>query len=1072
MKKMFLITLIACFGTTFVHAQKQENRYREITNPKLLEINKEKARASFFSYRNADEALNANTTSKGSEYIMLNGTWKFTYTDDFDTRPKDGFYELNFDDSSWKNIAVPGNWEVQGFGVPIYVNTSYEFTSPGFPPYWDKPNPPLVPREFNPTGTYRKIFEIPQAWQGKDIILSFDGIKGASYFYLNGEFLGMSKDSKLPVRFNISDKAKAGKNVLAIQTHRWSDASYLECQDFWRLSGIERDVYVYARPKIHIADFSSLATLDKTYTNGEFSLQVKLKNSKDGNQNVTVAYSLLDNMGKIISSDSKPVSMGDKATTQFTASIPHVKKWSAEEPNLYSLVIEVKDSNSNVIEATAIKVGFRTAEIRDKQFLINGKPVLVKGVNLHEHNEHTGHYVTEELMRKDFELFRKYNVNTVRTCHYPQSELFYRLADEYGIYVIGEANIESHGMGYDLRQGGTLGNNPLFLEAHLYRTKSMVARDKNHACIVTWSLGNEAGNGYNFYETYRWIKAHDSSRPVQYERAGLEWNTDIFCPMYASPADIEKYALNPRSDRPLIQCEYAHAMGNSIGNFTEYWNLIRKYPILQGGCIWDWVDQGLAEKDAEGNDYWAFGGDYGPKGTPSSGDFNCNGVVLPDRSPKAHAEEMRKVYQNIWFKNFDAQKGTIDIYNENFFIDLSQYNFEYEVKSNGKVLASGKLAVNAQPQQQVTVAIPGISKYIKDGMQTTIQFYAKQKSDTRLIPSGWVVARDQFIIHDYPALKLKNTQPAKLTQDDDKIIVSGNRFETVFDKASGTMISYKFDGTEYISDGFGFRPFFWRAPIDNDYGARLPQKLKAWENCSYQDLKAENLKIEKGEQTVISCQYNYPETNAVWEVKYTVFQDGKVKIDNHFDATRNNTLPLIFRVGMRMQMPGTFVNAEYYGRGPLGNYCDRKTVSFVDRYRSPIIDMVDKYVLTQENAHHTDAHWLAITNKSGKGFVFAADQTFEFNVSNYLLETLSNGDDLLNDAPVGLAPERKHVNAYKASDKVDVFIDYRMQGVGGNNSWGAWPEEPYRIVPANTNIDYGFMMIPIKQVSDVDALFK
>jgi beta-galactosidase len=448
MKPILFITLIAVFSSGLVKVQLQENRYLEITNPKLVDMNKEPARASFFSFTSAKEAVDASNSSKGSDFLLLNGTWKFNYVENFNKRPKEGFYELDFDDASWNDIKVPGNWEVQGFGYPIYVNTTYEFTSPGFPPFWDRPMPPLVPREFNPTGTYRKEFELPNSWQGKDIIISFDGVKGASYFYLNGEFLGMSKDSKLPVRFNISDKVKAGKNVIAMQTHRWSEASYLECQDFWRISGIERDVYLYARPKLHIADFFVLPSLDASYTHGEFSLTVDLKSTEGNSQDASVTYTISDRDNKTIATESKATGIHDTGSVHFSKTIPNVKKWSAEEPNLYSLVIELKNGNGKVIEATAIKIGFRTAEVKDKQFLVNGKPVLVKGVNIHETCEHTGHYVTEELMRKDFELFRKYNVNTARTSHYPQPELFYKLADEYGIYVIDEANIESprHGV--------------------------------------------------------------------------------------------------------------------------------------------------------------------------------------------------------------------------------------------------------------------------------------------------------------------------------------------------------------------------------------------------------------------------------------------------------------------------------------------------------------------------------------------------------------------------------------------------------------------------------------------------
>ena len=1075
MKNQSILLALALLACQYTSAQQQENRYKEITNPKLLHINKLEPRSSFFSFTNAADAQKAATDTKGSNFLLLNGTWKFHYTEQFNDRPKDNFSGPDFNADAWKDIKVPGNWEVQGFGYPIYVNTTYEFTSPGHAPFWDRPNPPLVPEAFNPTGTYRKEFNIPKEWLTEDIILSFDAVKGATYFYLNGQFLGMSKDSKLPARFDISTIAKAGKNVIALQTYRWSSASYLECQDFWRLSGIERDVYVYTRPKMHIADFFAKPSLDKNYENGVFNLDVQVKNSNNKPTTFTLNYEIADATGKSIAKDSKTLT-AEKSVSEFSfneKNIPGVKKWSAESPDLYSLVIELKDNNGKVLEATAVKIGFRTAEIKNKQFMINGKPVLVKGVNIHEHNEFTGHYVSEELMRKDFELFKKYNVNTARTCHYPQSELFYKLADEYGIYVIDEANIEAHGMGYGLHVGGTLGNNPLFLEDHLIRTTGMVERDKNHACVVTWSLGNESGNGYNMYETYRWIKNRDTSRPVQYERAGLEWNTDIFCPMYDRPDEIERYAQNPASNRPLILCEYAHAMGNSLGNFTEYWDVIRKYPLLQGGCIWDWVDQGLAQTDKDGVKFWAFGGDFGPKGTPSSGDFCCNGMVLPDRSLKPQTLEMAKVYQNVWFKNFDYKKESVDIYNENFFVDLSQYDISYEIKSNGKTLKTGKINVQAEPQETKTVKIPGIAGLFKDGQQTTIQFFVKQNKATQAIPAGWLVAKDQFIVNEFPKMQITNNKkPVKLEDNATYMKVSGSNFEAAFDKSSGIMTSYKFKGTEYISDGFGLRPFFARAPLDNDYGAQLPRKLKAWKDASYAQPKAVNFshEVTADNATAITLTYEYPGVNATWKVKYTINENGKISVDNHFDATRNQ-LPLIFRVGMRMQLPGSVVNAEYYGRGPLENYADRKTSMFVDRYKSPIIDMAAKYVFAQENGHHVDTRWLALTQKSGAGLLFASDKNFEFNVSNYLLETISNGDDWNNDAPVGTAPVNKHINAYKPSDKVDLFIDYRMQGVGGNNSWGELPLEQYRIVPKNTDISYSFTIIPVNNTKEIDKIF-
>jgi len=1066
---LILMSLIVCGRPTagMLSAQEQSDRYAEIINPKLLHINREEPRSTFSSFTDLKEALAAGYISKGSDVVLLNGSWKFHYTDRFSQRPKEGFQKADFDDSGWNDIRVPGNWEVQGFGVPIYVNTTYEFTSPGHTPYWDRPNPPLVPEEFNPTGTYRKTFTLPDNWQEKEIILVADAARGAAYYYLNGEFVGMNKEGKLPARFNVTDQAKAGENVLAVQIHRWSSGSYLECQDFWRLSGFDRDVYLYARPKLHLADIFAHPGLDASYTNGQFALDITVASPEGNTRPFTLTYTLSDEAGKKVAGGSLTEKVSERASVRFEEMIPGVKKWSAETPHLYTLAVELMDEKGSTLEATALKVGFRTAEIKNRQFLVNGQPILLKGVNLHEHNEHTGHYVTEELIRKDFELFRKYNVNAVRTSHYPQPELFYRLADEYGIYVIDEANIESHGMGYNLRKGGTLGNNPLFLEDHLSRTSGMVERDKNHPCVITWSLGNEAGNGYNFYETYRWIKSRDTSRPVQYERAVMEWNSDIFAPMYSDPDEIERYANDPASDRPLILCEYAHAMGNSLGNFTEYWDIIRKYPLLQGGFIWDWVDQGLVKNDEKGSRFWAYGGDYGPTGTPSSGDFCINGVVFPDRSVKPHTEEMRKVYQHVWFRNFNPVDGSVELFNEHFFSDLSNYQITYSIKTEGKELAQGRLQAEAAPQEAVKVAVPGWARYAGRKEQLTVNFTVTQQKEERLIPAGWVVARNQFVVNDYSARITGKLKAAGTEETETSVIVSGRRFKAVFDKQTGLLTSYRVDGTEYIENGAGPRPFFWRAPIDNDYGARLPKRLSAWREASYRELRAEGLKITRGETTTLTYRYSYPETGASNEVTYTLYDNGTLHISNRFDATNSDT-EMIPRIGMRMQLTGELVQADYYGRGPWENYADRKSSAFLDRYTSPINEMVTRYVLPQENGHHTDTRWLALTRKSGNGLLFVADDLFEFNVSNYLLETITNGESLNNDAPAGTAPRNKHISDYRPSDVVDLFIDHRMQGVGGNNSWGKLPLEEYLIRPGEASATYGFTLIPIRNRKEVE----
>lgn len=732
-KKYFLLTCLAAFP--FALTAQENNRYEEITNPKLTSINREPARSTFTSYVTEADAV-INDRQNGTFRLSLNGKWKFHYVETFADRPTD-FMMDRVDASRWPDINVPGNWELQGFGTPIYVNHPYEFCSSGYPPYWDKPNPPYVPQEWNPTGTYRREFTLPGDWDDKEIFLSADGVRGAAFYYLNGKFVGMSKDAKTPARFNVSAIAKKGKNVIAIQIHRFSDANYLECQDFWRISGIERDIYLYAQPQIHLTDFKVESPLDENYRNGILKVKVQFTNESGQNSPFVVGYRLLDKNDQQIAQSSTQVS-GDQTEVEFTKkTIQEPLQWTAETPNLYTLVVSLKRPNGDVIEATSCKVGFRTVEIKDKQLLVNGQPILVKGVNYHEHNENTGHYVSEELMKKDFELWKRYNVNTVRTCHYPQQERFYELCDEYGIYVIDEANIESHGMGYDLRVGGTLGNNPLFMNAHLDRTMNMYERDKNHPSVIIWSLGNEAGNGLNFYVTYNTLKTLDS-RPIQYERALLEWNTDIYCPMYASPSYLEKYARNKEMTRPLILCEYAHAMGNSLGNFQDYWDIIEKYPILQGGCIWDWVDQGFAAQTDDGRKYWTYGGDYGENGTPSDGNFCINGVVYPDRSVKPQTEEMGKVYQNIKFLDFDKQTSTVKIRNDFSFTNLDKYDFYYIIRDHGKEVYRGKIEnIHAAPGKTVTTGfLNGIPKEKQTTGDVRIEFYAAIKTAEPFLPAA------------------------------------------------------------------------------------------------------------------------------------------------------------------------------------------------------------------------------------------------------------------------------------------------------------------------------------------------
>ncbi len=1052
-------------------AQQQENRFAEITNQNLISINKLEPQAHFVSYTNESAALQRDRTN-GSYFLSLNGTWKFHYTEQFDQRIMN-CENPNLNTEGWGNIEVPGNWELQGYGDPIYVNIGYEFVSPGFDKYLQAPTPPMVPEKWNPTGTYYREFMLPANWDGKQIFLNADAIKGASYFYLNGKFVGMSKAGKVPVRFDVTPLVQPGTNKLTIQMHRFSDANYFEGQDFWRLTGFERDVYLYAQPKARVLDFEVSTPLDATFTDGLFGMEVTVQNDEQASRNFNITYKLLNKNNQPVAQEGKTIEVkgGQKAKLDFAATIEHVLPWTAETPNLYTLLITHYDAEGNVLEYISSRIGFRTVEIKNKQLLVNGQPILVKGVNVHEHDPYTGHYVPEETLLKDFELWKQLNVNTVRTCHYPQPSRFYELCDEYGLYVIDEANIETHGMGYGLQAGESLGNNPDYYQAHLARIIDMVERDINHPSIITWSLGNEAGNGYNFYQLYLWMKNRDSSRPVQYERAQLEWNTDIACPMYMSGEWIEKYALNPNSYRPLIQCEYAHAMGNSLGNFQDYWDIIEKYDLLQGGCIWDWVDQGIATTNDKGEKFWAYGGDFGDTGTPSDGNFCINGLVYPDRTLKPHTIEMAKVYQNIKFRNLDKVAGTVEVGNEFFFTNLDKYDFVYTVKGNGKTLKSGRFNLALAPREKATVTLKGLPAMNQESVDYQIEFEARQRVAAPFLPKGFVIAREQIAVK--PAVKpaAKPVQIA-IAQSDNAtdVTFTGKHFTATFNKKSGLITSYRYKGVEYIHNGFGLRPAFWRAPNDNDYGYNSPHEFAAWKEASQQEVVTRTFSInENPDKSVrVVSRYTYPQTQAEWEITYTLYGNGVIKVDNTLDVA-NLKAPVIPRVGLRMQMPKNFTTLEYYGRGPWENYIDRRTGCFIGRYKHNVADLYEPYVRPQENNHRTDVSWFALSGKQG-GLLIVADSLLEFNASNYTLESLDSGDARDDGRQRPASPKQRHYCDPKPADLVDIFIDHRMMGLGGDDSWGARPLKKYQILPGN--FSYGFALIPLEKNANPEKAVK
>ena len=1030
----------------------------ELENPAIQGINKEYPHATFISYDTRENAI-LNDKSKSSRVIILNGIWKFNFVTGVSNRIK-GFAAPGLDLSGWKEIEVPSNMEMKGYGIPIYTNVGYEFY-----PAWNFKPPYINDLEKENIGYYRRDFDIPRSWNGQQVFVHFGSIKSVGFIWVNGQKVGMSKDSKTPQEFDITKYVQSGKNTIAVEVFRWSDASYLECQDFWRLSGIPREVFVYAQPKVRLRDFFAKATLDESYTNGIFDLDVELKNYTETKTTSSVTYEILGDACKTVASETKPVEMTDSTgILHFKTDIPSVKIWSAETPYLYTLLLTMKDASGNITEATSVKIGFRTSEIKNGLFLINGKRVLIKGVDIHEFNPETGQVTDEATTTLDFERMKQLNINTIRTSHYPEPEFFYNLADKYGFYLIDEANIESHGMGYDRSKGKSLANNLDWTEAHLFRTQNMFERDKNHPSVVIWSLGNEAGNGYNFYQTYLFIRSRDKMRPIQYEQAHLEWNTDIFCPMYAKISDIEQYAQK-YNDRPLILCEYEHAMGNSEGNLKDYWDMIEKYPNLQGGCIWDWVDQGLADKNEKGN-FWAYGGDYGPAGTPSDGNFLINGVVFPDRSIKPHSLEVKHVYQNIGFSADDLASGIFTITNKFRFINLKKYVFSYEITANGKVVKRGKLPVlDVAPEQSKQVIIDTENLQAKTGVEYFVTFSAKTTMAENLLPAGWEIASEQFKLPvEAPEKQYNAAQTGKATyrEGPSSIDISGKDFSLAIDSKTGIITSYKCKGKEILLNGCGPRPAFWRAPTDNDYGWRMPKVCRLWKQASEQKPNAENIKTsQRGNTVQVDIVYSLDSLNSIWKTQYTVMGNGAIKVDNLL-INEDNKIPVIPRVGMKMLLPAEFTQLEYLGRGPWENYCDRNTSTFVGHYKSTIAEQYVPYVRPQENGHRTDVRWMVLSHNDGSGLLVVADSLIEFNALNNPVEDFDAGPDKDQNL--------KHINDIIPKKLVEVHIDYRMMGVAGDDSWGAMPHEQYLIKPNTQGYRYGFTLIPVDASNDVKEL--
>lgn len=996
-----ILSLFFVFVNLWISGQNPEWQ-----NQKIYNINKEDPHVNVVPHDGLKSAISSNYT-KSPWYISLNGNWKFHYSADYRQRPVD-FFKPNFDISGWDEIKVPSNWEVEGYGTPIYVNTNYPFDK--------NPEPPFIKIE-NPVGSYRYDFEVPDNWNGRTIYIHFGAVKSAGYLWINGKFVGYTQGSKTPSEWDITRFVEPGTNTLALEVYRWSDGSYLECQDFWRISGIERDVYLYSKNKVSISDYHVNALLANDYKDGVLNLDVDIRSKADKQKknNYTVGVKLLDGNGRIVYDEEQGFGLNKKVTEKlasFNKLLPDVKAWTAETPNLYKLIITLKDDNNNLIDIVSSYVGFRNAEIINGLFCINGKPVTIKGVNRHEHDEFTGHVISRESMIEDIRLMKENNINTVRTCHYPDDPLWYELCDYYGLYVIDEANIESHGMGYGER---SLAKDSSWLGAHLDRTIRMFERDKNHACIVTWSLGNEAGNGINFERTYQWLKNADSTRPVQYERAGQEYNTDIYCPMYASIKHLEDYAKKD-PDRPLILCEYAHAMGNSVGGLQDYWDVIYKYDALQGGCIWDWVDQGLAEFDDNGTKYWTYGGDYGPDTIPSSGNFCLNGLVRADRDPKPHLAEVKKVYQYVSFEALDAKNGKFKLTNNYDFTNLNEFDINWELINKGEVIQTASL--------QFADVVPGKSRSFGLTLKSkeltgpvSIVFSVRKKSDGRILKSGHEVAYEQFILTD----SFNEDIPVFLGDIDFKdkgseIIVNGEDFVIHFDKDGSSISRILVNNQDYLSENISLN--FYRAPTLNDRvdgnGNRLWEKagLNAIGSIPF---KTDVRKDELG-NVVINCYFYIINSDSVrlFDVYQSYSIDGNGIIDVYTQLLPHDIVVSLPKVGLQVVLTDDLENVTWFGRGPGSNYPDRNSSGIITQHNSTVDDLYYNYIVPQESGNRSDINWVEFS-KGGKSILFTSDTLLNFSARRF------------SDKVLHLT---EHLNQLKHDSVIYVNIDYKQNGLG------------------------------------------
>lgn len=996
-----------------------ESRWQNVN---INQQNREPRRANFFAFENLEKAQSFDK-KKSANYLSMEGMWKFNFVKDHNKRPAN-FFALKYDDSQWKDFPVPGLFELNGYGDATYKNIGYAWAT-----QFD-PNPPYISELNNYTGSYRRTFELPKDWKGKDVYFHVGSATSNLTLWVNGKYVGYSEDSKVAAEFNISKYLKPGKNLIAMQVMRWCDGSYFEDQDFWRFTGIAREVYLYARPKLHAADIRLNAALENNYQDGVLNYKVSLKGGK-----TDVAITLCDKDGKQIA----------QATgAQGVIKVPKVNAWTAETPYLYKAYITLKNKQG-AAEVIPQKVGFRNVEIKNAQLLVNGQPVLVKGADRHEMDPDGGYVVSLERMIQDIKIMKQLNINAVRTSHYPCDPRWYDLCDEYGIYITAEANLESHGMGYEEK---SLAKFPEYIVPHIERNEGNVKPLINHPSVIVWSLGNESGYGVNFEKAYDWVKACDKTRPAQYERGGYDSKTDIYCPMYIGYEESESYCKS-NGTKPYIQCEYAHAMGNSEGGFKEYWDLIRKYPKYQGGYIWDFVDQGLRDKSpVTGKEIFTYGGDYG-RYPASDYNFNCNGIIAPNRRLNPHAYEIQYVLQNVWIKDFDAENGSFNVYNENFFKNIDDLSLTATLFANGVKLTTVAIpdTKGIAPQATKLVKSEALKSAIEKAEaehateEITINFAFASDGSQPLVDKEQVMARQQIVLNGYEFDKVDapaNTgSKIEVEETNSYVKVSAERMSVTIGKKTGMIDYLDVDGEPMLKFRESMTPEFWRAPTDNDYGASLQKKMRVWKNPQM-NLKSFD-KSESKDSVVLTANFEMPEVKAELMLRYRINAAGEVTVTEKMTTDKEAKVADLFRYGMQLQMPASFSKLEYYGRGPEENYIDRHSSSFIGKYEANVKDEYYPYVRPQESGNHTDIRYFSIFNPTtGKGITFEGYAPMECSAIPYLVEDLDAGI------------EKEHAWGQHSGDLVEkglvqLHIQQRQFGLGCIDSWGASPMEKYRM---------------------------